>query len=236
MDITASCRGKPLEQGMDDWLHQFSDLVSSKKINSVFGFSDYSPLYGGRVFTDKEISDEDFKFLKNNGISYRIPMTNHYFSEKDYDYSLSILRKHHLSGNSVICVNDKLAERIKTDFPKYEVEASVIKDIGFAQIDETLKIYDAVVLNSDKNDDFEMLSRIKQKNKVRLFLNSFCAYDCKSKICYPSISKHNKGQDITPHCVRQFKNIKNPKPMIFDMDILSSIGFSKFKVLPMQNV
>jgi hypothetical protein len=53
-----------------------------------------------------------------------------------------LLHQYHGKGNSVITVSDELAGWIRADFPQYEIEASVIKDIHtIEKLESALQLY-----------------------------------------------------------------------------------------------
>jgi hypothetical protein len=201
----------------------------------VYGFSTYVPLYGGRGFSSPNVTKDDLKYLYKNGIGFRIPLTNSFFTEEDYEKTKPLLEKHHNKLNSIICTNDELAFRIREDYPKYKIEASVIKNIKFSDIDKNLEIYDSVVLPMEVTEDYESLKDIKNKNRVILFANAGCAYNCPSKICYSVISKINnntvaKVRPVT--CSKQLKPREDLGMVFFDLEKLKSLGFTRFKLIP----
>lgn len=51
-------------------------------VDSVFGFADYTPIYGGRPFWGPELDDGDLGWLYDNGKGFRIPVTNHHVSDE----------------------------------------------------------------------------------------------------------------------------------------------------------
>jgi hypothetical protein len=220
---------------MREWLAIFDKIVGSGRISSVFGFSTFSPLYGGRAFSSPEVTEEDLEYLRSQGIGYRIPLSSSFFDEGDYEKTKPLLEKHHNKINSIICTNDELALRIRKDYPKYTIEASVIKNIQIKDIDKNLDIYDSVVLSMKTNDDLEGLKGIKNKGNVILFGNAGCAYTCPAKICYPQVSKMNNGsyEEDSPICSISMKPREQLGLVFFDLNQLTELGFTRFKLLPM---
>jgi hypothetical protein len=232
--FTVSARAKPNSCSMEKWLSRFDNVVDDGKIDSVYGFSTFSPLYGGRSFKTVEITDDDIDYMYLNGIGFRIPLTNLFFSEKDYKETIPLLEKYHKTINSIICVNDELALRIKEDYPKYTIEASVIKNTKFLDVNKRLEIYDSVVLPMEVTEDYESLNNVKNKDRVILFANAKCAYNCPSKICYSVISKiHNNSIEVENpvSCSVQLKPREDLGTVFFDLEKLKSIGFTRFKLL-----
>jgi collagenase-like PrtC family protease len=181
--------------------------------------------------SDLQLSDKDIETLNEAGIGLRLPLTNHFCDPKDYERSLWLLDKYHDEMNSVIVTNDILALQIRRDFPKYAIEASVIKNLrSLKSIEKALETYDSVVTPMDMNDDKDFLESLP-KDKIRLFANAACAYTCPSKICYASFSKINRGDDIKAECSmdtkpRDFKGMHD-----FNVSEFEDMGFTKFKLL-----
>lgn len=226
---TVSCRGKNTSIPIKDWLSQYDSL--DLNITSVFGFfEEFSPLYGGRIYSGAEISDDDVSYLYSHGLSLKLTLTANKATREEYEDSKELLDKYHKEGNTVAVVNDDLARWIKEDYPKYLVEASVIKNTKFSQIEDVLSLYDVVVLPMFMNDDIEQLKEVKQKDKVILFGNAGCAYNCPSKICYPSMSKINKKEEA-PQFLCSQQTIPRPEVGLhfFDLDLLKKLGFNSFK-------
>lgn len=214
-----------------DWIEK--NYYPLEQIDSVFGFTEFTTLYGGRPYYGGEIQDIGLTKLYDNGIGYRIPLTNHDASFEEYKESEKFLVKHHREGNTIICVNDDLAEWIKNDYPEYRVEASVIKKLDtLDKIDKALLLYDSVVLPPDINENSELLESIQDKNRIRLFSRATCMYNCKHKICYKSFSKWMKKQTGELLCSQGLKARDALGVIEFDLAPLIEMGFTKFKAVP----
>jgi len=216
-----------------------------RDIDSVFGFTYHkpSPLYGGRLATGYSITPEDIKYLYDNGIGVKLPLSNIYWSEEMYIDSRPLLGDLHRSGNAIVVSTPQLAERIREDYPLYSVELSAVKDIDTAtklnQVDRTL--YDTIVLPMCANDDLVFLNSINNKEQIRLFLNVECSYNCPKKVCYTSISKANKelvGDDFNMKCSawtynlpRKFKVDPSVDWSAYRFTGLEDLGFSRFKLI-----
>lgn len=229
MTNTVSCRAKSAFSPISEWLKQYDGI----DVTGVFGFySEYSPLYGGRIYNGAEITAADVDYLTSKNISLKLTLTSNKVSESHYQQSKALLDKYHKKGNSVAIVNDDLAKWIRRDYPDYLIEGSVIKNTKFSQIDETLKLYDTVVLPMYMNDDVAELDKIKQKDKIILFGNAGCAYNCPSKICYPSIAKINKGADPSIFkCSQSLVYREQNLIHWFDIKFLKKLGFDNYKWL-----
>ena len=229
---TISARGKPTGQPVFNYLRHEYGNVALAEIDSLFGFVEQSTLYGGRNFVQREISDRDVIDLTLAGIGLRIPMTNHFVEREEYEQNLPLLEKYHSPLNSIIVTNDTLAEWIRQDFPHYQLDASVIKNIKtLKKIDKALELYDSVVLPMKINEDLEFLETIEVKEKIILFANAGCALTCTSKLCYRSISMFNKGQEDDFECSLLYKNRKLRGMVDFALQPFIDRGFHRFKLL-----
>ena len=92
---TISARGKNRFQPIVPYLDKYFNYVSRNQIDSVFGFAEKCTLYGGRPATMRQLSDRDIHALEEAGIGFRIPLTNHFFSKKEYEKSQPFLEKYH---------------------------------------------------------------------------------------------------------------------------------------------
>lgn len=233
MQFTISARGKASALPIQRFIKNNYDQIPLEQIDSFFGFTEHSTLYGGRFFTTTELSRYDIRSMYRMNINVRLPITNHYATPEEYEENLPFLEKYHRPGNSLIITNDELATWIRKDFPDYKLEASVIKNIAtLKKVDEAFKIYDTVILPMASNDDEELLRSIDNKKHVTLFANAGCAYTCPSKICYPSVSKANKvGDNSLFQCSQKLKERNTIGMYDFDLDYLQSLGFERFKLL-----
>lgn len=163
---TISARSKAPDAPVFAYLRNHYGNVPLREIDSLFGFVERSTLYGGRAFTRRELSERDVHQLNNAGIGIRLPMSNHYAEREEYEKNIRLLQKYHRSCNSIIVTNDDLAKWIQQDFPKYRIDASVIKNLKtHRKINEALKLYDSVVLPMRLNEDFDFLEKSKPKTE-----------------------------------------------------------------------
>ena len=230
--FTLSARGKPPEMPALAFLRRDFGTMPLREIDSLFGFVEQSTLYGGRRFVQRELSERDVMQLNNAGVGIRLPLSNHYVEPDEYEANLPMLDNYHRPMNYVIATNDDLARWIRADFPEYQIDASVIKNIKtHKKIDEALELYDSVVLPMRLNNDLDFLKRIDAKDRITLFANAGCALTCPSKLCYPSFSKLNKGNGGEFQCALMFKD-RNLDGMIdFPLEPLIEMGFKRFKLL-----
>jgi len=246
---TISARGKKENLPIQDYLKNNFPNIPIHKIDSIFGFVEQSTLYSGRPFLHPQLSEKDIQYLISQNIGVRIPFTNHFFTDNEYIENKKILEKYHKKGNSLIISNDKLAQRIKNDYPKYHIEASILKEIDtLEKIDTALNLYDTIVLPMNVNRNKKLLQNIKQKHRITLFGNAGCALTCPNRICYEYISKRNKflgKSKVIPRyiyhyiyfylnqkwCMHKIKSRKLHGIIDFDLDEFYAMGFRRFKML-----
>jgi len=215
-----------------------------KDIDYIFGFvEERSPLYGGRSYERLAVTKVDTYWCYDNSIGLKIPLSSKMFTDVMYEQSKYLLNQYHRDGNAIIVSTNKLAKRIREDFPKYKIEASAIMDITSNTHLETIantNLYDTIVLPICANDDTEFLKSIKNKNQIRLFINTECSYNCPKKVCYGANSKVNNGTREKMIC--SHRNLKMPRTwynnsvnwgeFYFDVGKFDAIGFNNYKILP----
>lgn len=238
---------------METFLKTFFPLIPFTQIDSVFGFVEPSTLYSGRPYLRRQISDDDYAFMRANNIGLRVPVSNHFTDEEELEKNRPLFEKYHEKGNSLIVTNDYLATWVKKNYPEYQVEASMLKEIETQKdVEKTLEIYDTVVLPMNLNNNIDFLKEIKDKNRVTLFGNAGCALTCPNRICYKRVSKYNKSlaaEKKISHffyfffyfgirqdwCMNKLKPRKLHGIHDFDLNLFYDLGFRRFKLLR-QNV
>jgi len=231
--FTVSARGKLPSVPVFQFLRRHFGHVPLNRVESLFGFVEYTPLYGGRVFHRRELSERDVFQLNNAGIGLRLPLSNHFVSAEEYAASQGFLEKYHTELNSVIVTHDDLARWIRRDFPKYRIDASVIKNINtLKKLEQALTVYDEVVLPMPSNEDLPFLESIADKGRITLFANAGCAFTCPSRTCYASVSKINKRDgEQAFQCSQSLKERELLGMIDFDIGALVKMGFHSFKLL-----
>ena len=213
-------------------------------IDYVFGFvEEYSPLYGGREADGIGLTRVDTYWCYDNGIGLKIPLSSKMFTDEMYEQSNHLLKTRHREGNAIIVSTNRLAERIREDFPKYKIEASAIMDItskaSLGTVAST-NLYDTIVLPICANDDTEFLKSIKDKAQIRLFINAECSYNCPKKVCYGANSKINSSNRTDMICSHWdlkmprtwYNNSVNWSNFYFNVDKFNGMGFNNYKILP----
>ncbi len=230
--FTVSARGKPIDMPMPIFLNRSYYEVLGK-IDSIFGFMRFSHFYGGRSFISQQISRQDLFWMYDNNIGLRLPLSNHNFDYKVYRSELQFFRDFHRAGNIIICANDSLANAIRTDFPLFKIEASVINCITTQDdITNSLVLYDSIILPMSYSSSPELLVNLTPKDRIVLFGNAGCAYNCPNKLCYKYISDSIFFGKASGYNCSQSINIRPKLGFIeFDLDRLIAIGYSRFKLL-----
>ena len=253
MKISCSAR-KVWQYHISDWLdfeRAHANIHSGLKfdyedIDYAFGVTEENiPLWGGRTFNAINLTRVDIYWLYDKGIGYKATMSSKSMSDVDYKNSKEMLKRYHRKGNAIITAIDKLARKIKNDFPKYKVEASAVMDITTEEhlnkvIDTGL--YDTIVLPICANDDTKFLKSIKNKDQIRLFINAECSYTCPKKVCYGTISQINKETRDPDKMMCSHYDLKMPRTFYddsvdwnnfyFDKDKFDKMGFSNYKLVP----
>jgi hypothetical protein len=155
------------------------------------------------------------------------------------------LNKYHREGNAVIVTNDKLADRVRNEYPLFRIEASAIKDIKDKySLDKSIDtgLYDNIVLPICANDDIDFLKEINNKDQIRLFINAECSYTCPNKVCYGTTDQINKDNRDPDDMLCSHWDLKLPRTFYkenfnwldfyFDIEKFNALGFSNYKLLP----
>ena len=238
-----------------DWLDfqishakRYSNLdFDYEDIDYIFGaIESGTSLWGGRIIINNQINLTriDEYWIYDHGIGIKLPLSTKSFDDAMYKDSISFLQNHHQDCNAIIVSLDKLAMRIREDFPKYKIEASCIQDIvDIPRLEKkiSLGLYDTIVLPIHMNDDIKFLENIKDKEKIRLFLNVECSYTCPKKVCYGTTSKINAGKrDVDKMLCSKYdlnmprtfhKDEINWSEFYFDKVKFDKMGFNKYKLL-----
>ena len=117
MQFTISARGKASAIPIQKFIKENYSHIPLEQIDSFYGFTEASTLYGGRIFTNTELSRYDVRSMYGMNINVRLPLTNHHASPEEYEEKQSFVEKYHRVGNSLSITNDVLAVWIRKDFP-----------------------------------------------------------------------------------------------------------------------
>ena len=236
--VTFSVSGRKVCPNLD--MRQYLKLhymyVDISMIDSVFGAALFpSRLYGGRPYDMKRaLTNIHLRQLAELGIHISITMTNHYVDDDAYEQSRSILERCHAHGNSIICTSNRLAKKIKRDFPRYGLRASILqKQNTIEKIGKALELYDQVVVPMEMNDDDDFLERIPWKGKVMLFANANCGYRCDVRSCWLGVSQFNQGREETADCSKTLSERQKMSKVFFNVGKFYTMGYRHFKLIPL---
>lgn len=218
-----------------NYLKIYFMYLNQWQIETVYGNVVYpSKLYGGRPYNlEHSMTDRHVDQLYEANIGVSLTLTNHFFDSRTYDDNRVFLERFHRQGNTIVCTNDELAKRIRSDFPQYKLKASLIKHLNTRKkVEKALEVYDYVVIPMDKNDDAEFLEVLPEKDRIYLFGNAACAYNCPSRSCYVGISQINSHQAETSNCSIPVKARTDHGFIFFDVGAFRDMGYHRFKMVP----
>lgn len=183
-NIGAFCSFEGIFFKLSDWL---KILEISNPIKTVFGAPNCS-WNGGRVATKTLTIDEVKKYIdewNNRGIGCRFTFSRYDVEDVDdifcntlLDYADSMS-----SLNGVIVSSDKLAEHIKSKYPRLNLIASLVKSTYEKgrtpeYFNELIDRYDCVVIPSEYASNNEFLGNLKNKLKTEFIVNHTCRQFC----------------------------------------------------------
>ena len=212
--------------------YPFLDIAG---IDSVFGVALFpSLLYGGRPYDIKHsLTWIHVRQLQELGINVSFTLTNHFVDDAVYAQSFDFLGKYHRTGNSVVCLSDQLAHRLRKDFPLYTLRASIMKNINTVEkAARNLELYDQIVIPMEMNDDDDFLAQLPCKERVMLFANAACAYTCRKRTCWLGFSHLNQGREDTTACPQDALQTRNVGKVFFNVGKFHDMGFRHFKLIP----
>lgn len=233
---TISSRNITSKMTIENYKKLYFSYIDLKNIESFFGFTNEEiPLYGGRFYDHtSKLTQNHIIELNENKIGISLTLTNHFFDEKSYKKSVSLLERYHKKSNTIVCENDELALKIKKDFPLYKIKASLIKNLNTVEkVASALTIYDYVVIPMEMNDNDDFLKSLPNKDRIILFGNANCAYNCENRICYKTVSnKFYKNKDSAILCSKSLEPRESLGFVYFDIKKFYNMGFNFFKLIP----
>lgn len=215
---------------------EYNSLRLPHTVDSIYGFSEACPLYGGRPYQREELSLEDIRTMYDLGIAYRIPIQAYNVTNEVYKESIPFLNKHHREGNVLIIQDDALAEKIRNDFPNYKIEASIIKRLStIEEMVQALKLYDTIIPHQKSFDTTIDKTKLSYEliKSLRIYLCHGCIYNCDSYICYPTFSKLNKKGMITTSTQQRGVSCQrgeNPREREITIEKYLALGITQFKM------
>ena len=156
------------------------------EIGSFFGTFPYSLWNGGRLIGDDQC-DAGFvkavvKNANNAGIPIRYTFTNPLLEEKDiHDPFCNFCMEVGDNGmNEVMIMSPVLEKYIREKYPSYKHNSSTCKEIR--DVDTLNKElegdYKYVVLDYNLNNRWDLLEKVKQKERLEVLVNPICIPNC----------------------------------------------------------
>lgn len=229
------------------------------EIASFFGEFPTSLWNGGRYSNDDQC---DVSFVKNvikninaQGIPVRFTYTNPLLTEHDMadPYCNFCMREADNGMNEVLVVSPVLEEYVRKNYPSFKVNSSTCKEIR--DVDalnaELAKDYHLVVLDYNMNNQFDILEKIEQKDKVEVLVNACCVPNCPRRgDHYKMIAKQERialqnrklpegkkipvpgwyceyGDKNSIHTIREYSTFISPEAI---WEKYVPMGYSNFKI------
>lgn len=223
------------DRDIQPYLETYYYFLDLSCVESIFGAYQFpSKLYGGWGYNDSTaMRPHHVEQMRAAGIGIALTLTNHFFDLDTYRESWPLLETLHAPGNSLIITSDELARHVRQDFPEYQRKASIVKHIASVErLKRAYDLYDYVLVPMDKNDDDAFLATLPEKDRVILFANAGCAYNCPARTCYLGNSQSIWGKPVTSGCSKGRIPREDLGYVVFDVKKLASLGFSYFKLIP----
>ena len=156
------------------------------EIASFFGEFPTSLWNGGR-FNGTDQCDANYirqviKTINGLGIPIRYTYTNPILTEADLSdpYCNFCMKEADNGKNEVLVVSTILEEYIRKNYPTYKINSSTCKEIRSVEAlnEELEKDYYLVVLDYNMNNDFELLEKVKDKERCEVLVNACCVPNC----------------------------------------------------------
>lgn len=232
-ELIVSLRGKQKEQSVDEVISYYNKYGGT--IKTAFGFTEYMPLYGGRVWFEPEIYPKDLYRLYDLGIGLELPLTSSVWDEADYQQTKKSLQKYDRVNNVVTVYSDELVDRIKNDFNHLKIKASVTGIKSKQDIEKKIDLgFDYLVLPTSMNAKYDLLDSLANKEKIILFGSAGCSWNCPLKTCYEHIAKINSKREVSSlmnWCSKSKIKREDLGYVEQDTSLLEERGFSLFKYL-----
>ena len=230
--ISVSGRAKQPDIIIGEYIKEKYPEIDIADVDYVFGFREENPMNGGRDWVGEEITDRDLSWMYDNGIGLKLPLSNQFTTEEDYTQFKWLFEKYHRKGNAIIASHNWMAERIKNDFPDYQVEASTLMKIStLDELANALTVFDVACPWPMFFCKDEILANVPDKSRVRLFSRMFCGATCANPVCYISSSKKNRHSKAVVVCSARGddRNGTMPETTEYNVEHYIDLGYTLFK-------
>ena len=172
-------------------------------IYSFYGVFSNALWNGGRVDKDYEnVSVKQMKkvkdYYKKHNVVISFTFTNPLIREEHLkdEYCNQILEIFKDTNAEILLSSKLLEDYIRSNYPMYKIN----KSITFASesLDESeLDKYNLLVINQNLNHRFDILDKIKNKDKIEILCDSICYDFCnKSRQHYTELGKIQLGEEV----------------------------------------
>ena len=155
------------------------------EIASIYGTFPQSIWNGGRTVPGRcglDFAEAVIKTMNKHGVPLRFTFTNPVVEEKHLGdkFCNDVLKLADNGMNEVIVNSPLLEDYIRTTYPNYKITSSTCKRITDPEKlkEELEKDYSIVVLDYDFNNQFDILEKLPQKEKMEILVNACCDAAC----------------------------------------------------------
>lgn len=218
-------------------------------IGAVYGCFPAQIWNGGRYVAPEPVDIDTIKVIIDNinalGVPVRFTYTNCMLEEKHLtDEKCNFITQCAHNGKNEILTNSALLEDyLRKNYPNYDFISSTTKCIrDVDKINELINSgkYKLVLGDFRDNYDFDLLSKIEQKDKLEILVNAWCSLECPFReLHYQHVSKLQLGlvhERFSPACDNYDKSwyeVEKSNHIIKVEDLYTkyvSMGFTNFKI------
>ncbi len=177
--------------------------LNGNKIEEIY-FSGPQEYFGsGRIVKKTTIEDiiEVIKFCKENGIKTNLLLNStceglDWYSPSNVSKVLKLVKILHLENglDGVIIANPLFIQKIRKEFPKLEISASVLSQIDSVQRAMFFSKFGSDIITPDRdiNRNLELLKEIKEATncELKLLMDECCLFKCPYRIFHKNYTSH----------------------------------------------
>ncbi len=184
--------------------------LNGNKIEEVY-FSGPQEYFGsGRVVKKLTIEDiiKVIKFCKENGLKTNLLLNStceglDWYSPLNVSKVLKLVKILHMENglDGVTIANPLFIQKIRKEFPKLEISASVLSQIDSVQRAMFFSKFGSDIITPDRdiNRDLELLKEIKEVGcELKLMVNEGCLFKCPYRIFHFNLISHWSKEGIIP--------------------------------------
>jgi hypothetical protein len=208
-------------------------LQDNVVIDSVYGCFPNCSLNGGRPFVREPYShfliEDTFSSFAKLGVKCRLTLTNMLARKGDFQdsYNIDILEAAQKYGAEAIVYSDMVRDYVKEHYGLKCVLSTtrLIDDID--EFNAMTRLYDYVVLNYNHGKDRTFIDAIKDKDKVEVMVNEYCALNC------PRRQEHylHNSEDQVNNVLRPYDCYANKIPVFLEHPSSDPVFFTDNEVV-----